>query len=240
MRICGTALVGALLIALPVCGAAQGDRPGELAMDVRDFVRAVYVEGVPYDAATRYTSEDSAVLLEMLGDHANALYWPNITMVLGVIGDDAVVEPLIDFVHGRNGGTEWSTSVYRGRVSAVGALGYLVNKNESPAARAALEYLLDSVDPATWDDREIPWLAGRKDAGRIREQLSVTAILGLAITGRDEAADRLNELLDDERTPTRLRSVTESVRPALDEIRAHGLSAYYQGGKRLAIASASR
>lgn len=240
MRICGTALVGALLIALPVCGAAQGDRPGEPAVDVRDFVRAAYVEGVPYDAATRYTSEDSAVLLEMLGDHANALYWPNITMVLGVIGDDAVVDPLIDFVHGRNGGTEWSTSVYRGRISAVGALGYLVNKNESPAARAALDYLLDSVDPAAWDDRELPWLVGREDAGRIREQLSVTAILGLVITGRDEAADRLNELLDDERTPTRLRNVTESVRPALDEIRAHGLSAYYQGGKGPAIASASR
>ena len=229
MTIGTTFLVGPLLIALPLCSSAQTRHEAGDRADVKDFVRGIYVEGLPYDAATEYTSEDSAVLLEMLRNDEEAIYWPNITMVLGVIGDDAAVRPLIDFIHGRGSGAAWSSVAYRGRASALGALGYHVNKSGNAEA---LTYLLDSADPAIWIHRDIPWLAARNDAERLRVQLSVSSVLALALTGRDEAAHRLDDLLHAEATPTRLREVAESVQPDLAEIKENGLSAYYQMGKK--------
>ena len=96
----------------------------------------------------------------MLWNYEDAQYWPNITTVLGLIGDDAAVVPLIDFVRGRDSDTEWSTAVYRGRASAIPALGYLVNKSGNAKA---MKYLLKSVDPQIWIEREIPWLIAREN-----------------------------------------------------------------------------
>ena len=132
MRIYLTCLFGSLLAAPPLHSAAQ-------PTDAGNSVRRIYVEGMPYEVAKAYSPAETPALLEMLQDEEEAPYWPNITMALGVIGDDQAVGPLIDFIHGRGSSAEWSNALYRARASAVGALGYLVNKSGN---EEALEYLL--------------------------------------------------------------------------------------------------
>ena len=228
------------LIGLPLCRSAGAQHgPVQDRLGVPDFARTIYIKGAPYDEAIAFTSEDSAILLDMLRNEENALYWPNVTTLLGVIGDDDVVRPLIDFVHGRDSFAE-STTVYRGRLSGIMALGYLVNKSSNTEA---LAYLLDSVDPQVWMERDISWLArlaASENAERLRVQLSASAILALALTGRDDAANRLDELLTTESTPARLRQVAESALPELAEIGKHGLSAYYRTDESAPQAAAAR
>ena len=226
------------LLALPLCSAAQtaSGRAG-----VEDFVRKVYIEGLSYDAAKEYaTPKHLEPLLAMLNNTEDAPYWPNIAMVLGLSGNDAVVGPLIEFVRGT---PEWSTTIYRGRMSGLTALGYYVHESSGEHSREeALDYLRGSVYPGVWISREIPWLAGRDDEERLRVQLSVSAVLGLALTGTDAAVHELENLRNAETTPARLRRVAESVQPDLSEIRKNGLAAYYgsEQGSALTPTAAAR
>lgn len=230
-------LVGALLIVSPLSSmthAARQEAHGRAEVgdaDVGDFVRRIHTEGISYDAAKKYTSEDSGILREMLQSVDDAQYWPNVTMVLGATGDAELVQPLIDFLRGERDDTSWSTAVYRGRASALTALGYLVHDTGDAAA---MEYLLESVDPGIWIEREIPWLPAHDESEneRLRVLLSTSAILALALTGRDEAESRLRELTAVDGVPARLRQVAESVLPDWTRIKEAGLSEYYRTSKQ--------
>ena len=225
-------LVGALLIVSPlssVTHAARQEAQGRAEAGdagVSDFVRRIHTEGIAYDTAKKYASEDSGILRGML-QRVDAQYWPNVTMVLGATGDAELVRPLIDFLHGGRDDTSWSSAVYRGRASALTALGYLVHDTGDAIA---MEYLLASVDPGIWIEREIPWLPAHDDSEneRLRVLLSTSAILALALTGRDEAGSRLRELTAVDGVPARLRQVAESVLPDWTRIKEAGLSEYYR------------
>ena len=224
-------LVGALLILSSLNGAARtGRQEARGRADIGDFLRRIHTEGISYDTAKQYAFEGSGILLEMLGNVDDAQYWPNVTMVLGASGDAELVEPLIDFLHGDLYGERndtWSTAVYRGRASAIMALGYLVHDTADPEA---MQYLRDSVDPRTWSRREIPWLRMRGDSEseRLSMLLSTSAVVALALTGRHEAAAKLRELTDTDDAPARLRQVAESVLPDWKKINEAGLSEYHR------------
>ena len=198
MRI-GTVFAAVVLVALPLssrASAGQGASAGQHSSGVEDFVRAIYIHGLPHADAAKYDSRDSETLIDMLRNGDDAPYWPNITMVLGIIGDDCAVKPLKDFVEGRGADVEWSTAVYRGRLSGIAGLGHLANKRGNEEAVA---YLRDSVSPAAWLDREIPWLdaRGHEDASRRSLQLSSSAVLALALTGHDDAGQTLAALAEE-------------------------------------------
>ena len=223
-----TLLIAALLVAIPAAGGAQSaDMPERLS----EFVRGMYIRGLPHAAAMEYAKPQHVEpLLAMLHDAEDALYWPNITKVLGLTGDDAVVQPLIDFVHGTE---EWSPPIYRGRLSGLLALGYVVRVSAEEDGHGnvpALNYLLASVDPDKWRTRNVPWVMAREDEERLRRQLSVSSVLALALTGADEAADKLQELKLSGATE-RIRRAAESVQDDLAEIRDRGLAAYYGADK---------
>ena len=211
------------LFMLPLCSMAQTSHEAS-RMDVETFVRSVYIHGLPYDAATRYTSDDAGILTEMLQNSENAIYWPNVTMVLGIIAAEGTVESLIDFIHGHDGPVEWSSTMYRGRVSALAGLGYVVNKTKN---KKALDYLLASVRPTIWHERNMPWLMVREDADRRALDMSSSAVLALALTGHAAAVRKLNELASDDDAIPRLQQMAVSVRPDLIEIRENGLVEYY-------------
>lgn len=239
MRRIVTALLAAFLIALPTVGSSQpsGDRN---EIPVAEFVRAIHADEIPFAAASRYSIDDSEVLLPMLRNGDDALYWPNITMVLGIVGDGSTARELIEFLRGRDSSVEWSPLVFRGRASALGGLGYLAheNRNNSVALDIALGYLIEAVHPTAWMS-EVSWLDGREDAERRRLQLSASAILGLALSGHDAAADALKKLVDAKDTHPRLRQVAESAIPELEEIQKFGLAKYYEAsdGGEGAVAS---
>ena len=219
-RINLTCLLGLFLVVSPLIVSAQ-------EMDIRDFVHTIYIEGMPYDAANAYTTEVVPTLLEMLQDENEAPYWSNIAVTLCIIGDESAVDPLISFIEENvEGGVP--DSLYRAKSSAVMALGYLINKSGN---QRALDYLLEAVDPDTWARREIHWRTSAQASTESRNvDLSSMAILGLALSGRPEAASALNRVPE-----FKYRSVQPTVSGFIETAREthrmvsqEGLSEYYR------------
>src|SRR5438445_12922083 len=65
--------------------------------EVKQFVSQTFIHGVPYELASKYDSKQVPELLAMLGNPQEEANWPNVVVVLGIIGDPQAVEPLIAF-----------------------------------------------------------------------------------------------------------------------------------------------
>ena len=195
--------------------------------NIRDFVHTIFVEGIPYDAANAYTSEVVPTLLQMLQDEDEAPYWSNIAVTLCIIGDESAVGPLISFIEA-DGEAELSDSRYQATSSAVMALGYLINKSGN---QRALDYLLGSVDPDAWMQRGVRWRARVQASPEARNvDLSSMAILGLALSGRPEAAsalDRVPKFKFGAVQPA-VSGLIETARETHRMVSQDGLSEYYQ------------
>ena len=210
-----------LTAVLPVTMSAQEAQE----VDIRDFVRTTYIEGVPYDFANAYTPDVVPTLLAMLQDNNEEPYWGNIAVTLSVIGDERAVEPLLDFIEGDTEG-EVTESMYRAKSSAIMALGYLVNKNGDGRS---LDYLVESVEPEAWDQREIQWRAPfQADTEERNVDLSTVAILGLALSGRDEARLALLNTRSSEALMSTETGLIDTALEILDAVAALGLSEYYR------------
>lgn len=213
----------ALLVAL-LAAALQGVAAQEPSEPVKEFVHSVHQGADAYSTAKRLSSEeDPRVLLEMLHNPEMAPQWTNIAILVGASGHDDMVQPLIDFVHGRHSDIGWSLPAYRGRTSAIMALGYLVHETGN---QDAMQYLIDSVHPRAWTNREVWWLLSHPDSERLSLQLSTAAITALAFTGGEAAVGTLSELMDSDND--RLREVAEAMFPEWQEINDTSLAEYYQ------------
>jgi hypothetical protein len=206
-----------------------GSKPPE--MDIRDFVRQVFIHGVPYEEATRYSTESVPALLAMLGNPAEQEHWPNIVVVLGMIGDERAVEPLLSFIKAGDQ-ARLSRVHYTAKTSALMALGYLINKTGNVRA---LNYLVESVKPETWAARSATGIAPFQANTAERDtDFSKHAILGLALSGRPEAAQTLRSLQQPAGTEVQRAfqaQVSDLVSEALDEhqkISNKGLVNYYR------------
>ena len=210
-------LLGMLATTLPMTVSTQD-------MDVTDFVRATYIEGIPYDLANAYTSDVVPVLLDMLQDEEQTPYWGNIAVTLCIIGDERTVEPLIEFIEGNVEG-EITDALYEAKSSAILALGYLVNKSGNGRS---LQYLIVSAVPDTWGQRGIEWQAPYQASRDERNvDLSTAAILGLALSGRDDAKSALRDLpLRDDQA-----GLIDAALETLDAVAEGGLSGYYRDSR---------
>jgi hypothetical protein len=208
---------------------AQHSEPG--LMDIRDFVRQVFIHGVPYEEASRYDSSVVPTLLEMLNNPAEKAHWPNIVVVLGMIGDERAVDPLISFIEADYSG-DLSTELYRAKTAALMALGYIINKTGN---RKALSYLMSSLHPETWGARDVVGIAPfQGDTAERNTDFSKHAILGLALSGHPEAAQALRSLQQPAPTEAQRAFQAEAgdlVSEALEEhakIAREGLASYYR------------
>jgi hypothetical protein len=122
---------------------------------IQEFVRQVYIEGVPYEKVVGL-SRDAAipVLLPMLNDPREDEHWPNIVVTLGMLGDDRAVAPLVAFITRRESDLQLSRSQSIAKTSAVMALGYVVNRTGN---REALKYLEEGIYPEAWEARNVLW-----------------------------------------------------------------------------------
>jgi HEAT repeat protein len=128
----------------------------------------------------------------MLRDPAEQPHWPNIVVVLGMIGDPRAVDPLVRLIESPAPAAGLSREHYAAKTSALMALGYLVNKSRD---RKALDYLKASANPAAWASKDISGIAPFQSSLAERNRdLSKFAILGLALTGHPEAAQTLRQL----------------------------------------------
>jgi hypothetical protein len=163
-------------------------------MDIRDFVRQTFIHGVPYEEASRYGSAAVPILLGMLEDRREQEHWTNIVGVLGMIGDERAVDPLIAFP-GARGEDRLTRPQYVAKSSVPLALGYLVNKTGS---QRALSYLIESLNPDVWTQRGVTWQSPYHATGVERNlQLTTGAVWGLAVSGRPEAASALRAVQAD-------------------------------------------
>jgi hypothetical protein len=200
-------------------------------MEIDDFVRQVFIHGVPYEEASRYDSSVVPTLLEMLNNPAEEAHWPNIVVVLGMIGDERAVDPLISFIEADYSG-DLSTELYRAKTAALMALGYIINKTGN---RKALSYLMSSLHPETWGARDVVGIAPfQGDTAERNTDFSKHAILGLALSGHPEAARALHSLQQPASTETQRAFQAQAgdlVAEALEEhakIAQGGLASYYR------------
>jgi hypothetical protein len=167
----------------------------ERPMDIREYVHQVFLETVPYGQTVEsYDASDVPALLEMLNDPREEPYWTNIVIVLNMIGDESVLEPLIEFIEKgvEAADRKLSDDHYRAKTAAIMTMGYLINRTGS---ERAIEYLIASLDPAIWRTRGTTGSASfQRSEAESRTDFSKYAILGLGLSGHPKAAEILTSL----------------------------------------------
>lgn len=69
------------------------------AEDLTGFVHRVHMNGISYEEALRFDAAKSVpALLAMLQDPKEEQAWPNVMVMLGILGDDRAVAPMINFL----------------------------------------------------------------------------------------------------------------------------------------------
>jgi hypothetical protein len=167
----------------------------------------------------------------MLNDPNEEPYWPNIVVLLGMIGDENALAPMIDFIEARSDG-KLSRSHYVAKTSAVMSLGYLVNLAGS---EAALDYLKRAAQTSTWADSEVGVAPFQERTSERNVDFAKHAWLGLALAGTDEAANSLRQLqaepLGREAITPAETQLSDLISEALKEnrmIAEEGLDSYYK------------
>ena len=135
------------------------------------------------------------------------------------------VDPLLDCFKADE--VTLSDDVYRAKSSAVMALGYLINKTGD---EKALNYLIESIDPGAWAQREVRYMGPFQANTEARDlNLSTMAMLGLALSGRPEALEALSRVTVPEGVvDDPLAAVAAAAREAHQQIATDGLAEYYR------------
>lgn len=199
--------------------------------ELERFVHQVHMQGMPYEEAIRFEAAKSVpVLLAMLHNPKEEESWPNVVVMLGILGDERAITPLIEFLEKDSEG-KLSRAHYTAKTVVVMALGYSINRHEN---QKALNYLVAATKPSFWTERKLSWISPyHADAQGRNEQLSKMAILGLALSGHPYARDALLELQRPEASPvdakfrTRVSPVIEEALKAHETITRDGLVRYY-------------
>jgi hypothetical protein len=202
-----------ILLGLTACRTAPPPVADTSALEVQAFVRQTFIHGVPYDAARQFDARVVPVLWRMLADPAEEPHWPNITVLLAIIGDKEVAAGLMQYIRADHDGV-LSPAHYAAKTGALMALGYNVHRTEDPDC---LDYLTRCATPDYWRNLDLEWRAPFPQSAEERNaQLATLAVLGLALSGLPEAERRLEALRQFSATPqgTEIRAAVGNV---LDE-----------------------
>jgi HEAT repeat protein len=178
-----------------------------------------------------YGSQVVPTLLDMLADPKEDRAWKNIVIVLGMLGDERAMAPLISLIEQSAGG-EITHSQYEAKKAALLGLGYLINKAGN---ERALRYLRGGVVPSVWPQRGVSWASPNHETATERNrELSRLAIIGLGLSGNPSAEDALRELLAPAATATetafreQMSGVISEALKANQRISDEGLAEYYR------------
>jgi hypothetical protein len=198
-------------------------------LEVQAFVRQVYIHGVPYHAARRFDARVTPVLWRMLADPMEESHWPNIAVLLAIVGDEQVAEELTQYIQADHEGV-LSPAHYAAKTGALMALGYNANHTGD---QACLGYLTRCTNPAYWRTLDLNWRAPFPQSPAERNaQLATLAVIGLALSGAPAAENHLESLRQLSILPEGTE-IQATVGPVLDEaikacqtIQREGLSEY--------------
>lgn len=216
--------IGFVVLGLPVGGWATAKEP------IETFVQHTFLHGVPYVSAVQYTSEDAKIIRNIFQDQCinsqeEGPYCSNIAVTLGIIGDASSVPPILVFIGKDRAGL--SLPQFRAQTSAVIALGYAVNKTGN---QEALNFLKNTLWVDDWKeivsktelDQKFPMTKKQ-----LQVQLRRSSIIGLGLSGNQEAMNALRGLLEKVKADRPLRELTREALEANILISANGLVCYY-------------
>lgn len=220
----GVSCVLVALLAGRSVAAPAGGVPTN-ATELQEFVSAIWIEGVPYHIASRINPEFALpVLQKILNDPKAAPQWANAAVTAGMIGHENSANLLIDFITRPERG-KLDLDQSRAKTSAVMSLGYVVNKSRSGKA---LEFLKAGTNPKYWSSRKLGWAGSMfTDARQRDDQLAVMSVLGLGLSGSEEAAKILRSLNTRKAAPQLDSAVTEALWTN-EAVAKEGLADYYR------------
>ncbi len=158
-------------------GAGQG-AAGFSAEEVHAIIKQHYVHGFPVEVGVRLGSDELPVLEEILADPTQMEWWPNAVAAIGLSGADNAFEILRAFLEEPAEGT-LPRAHYRAKATVPLAMGYYVNQTGDDEA---LDYMIQAVDPAFWQDREgVGRAEFQASMTQSEEDLSKNFMLGLAL-----------------------------------------------------------
>lgn len=172
---------------------AQPDLPLEA------FVAQTFVHGVPYEQAVKYGPAAVPRLIAILRDGSQESKWSTAATMLAMLDDPAGVDAVIQFIEKVNPTDPRSQRAWA-RNNAVVALGYAAGQSSKTRAQ---QYLMESLETDVWSKRGVlgargsvrPLAAEPVEEDEEEElpdvQLLEAAIVGLALSGRPEARQRL-------------------------------------------------
>jgi len=201
------ARVGLRCLVTVVLIASVGTATASPVDDIEARVRQIYFEGYPIAASGRLDADQVARLGELLRDESEQAYWANIVLALGASENAAAYPQLADFASRPPEG-EVASGVYQAWVSLPVALGVLAH--DYPAAFERLEQMVRDTGSAPG------WRFQSLEGASLASALRRSAITGVGVSGRPEAAVVLNDL--------RTRAATHaapSAAPAVDDLVQH-------------------
>jgi hypothetical protein len=207
-----TAIFIALSIASPLTFPA-GARASADVDAAEALARTTYHEGMPYGEARKLTDAGAARLAEMLDDPAEAQHHAQIAELLGMSGRAGAYEAIGRAAAAAPSG-EVDRATLRTRVAVLAALGHL--------ARSDDRALADLVAAAAGDGRTPTWGHGRLRGPRLAALLRRSALSGLALSGRTQAAEVLQHLLIDARRARAAPGTSDLARHLEEALRLHG------------------
>lgn len=169
--------------------AAPAGGQDALRIPVRQFISAHFHHGVPYRAARVYGAAAVPELIAVLKDDEARHMWPNAVWLLGMIGEPAAADALIEFQHRFSGEVDRPT--FNALLQVNPALGFLARKADSTAFR----YLREGSMPGAWSER-VNWYFGATPERQRNLLLAQLAINGLGISGSASARTEMGALGD--------------------------------------------
>jgi hypothetical protein len=179
-------LLSVFLVLVPT-GPAAAQAP---SADLRTFVTAPHLHGLPYAKAHAYGPNAVPELVTMLRDPFFEPHWAKIVAMLGCIEDASAVQPLMDFMKRPQG--EVSASTFRAVLSVLTALGQIAYGGDP----TALKIITDFVDSAAYKSYAIRFTYGRYRDEALADILGRMDIMALGVSGRPEALALLKGMLN--------------------------------------------
>jgi hypothetical protein len=200
------------------------------ALPVTQFVKRTFIEGTPYQQARLYKSEDVNRLVGMLTDVQMSAYRANIAATLGMTGDKRASGALINLISSRLDVSKPDDR--RACIAALISLGYVSNANQD---EGSLNFLIQATSSSFWEKRLGPNGPASKAmtsdvAGRTVASFVAAAMMGLALSGTQKAAEVLKNLQEKPGSGTFDLFVQRTAAQALAEhkrVSSVGLLRYY-------------
>lgn len=194
--------------------------------DLLSYSLSGFLPRVPWEDTEAFRGEELTPLHQALFENRYSASWGDIATILGILGNEETVSVLLRFLIADSPGVDIQ-SVRLAKNNALLALGYLANQLNDEASLNALRNF-SSVN--SWEGQG-SWLGLTTiERGNVARDLSEVAILGLALSGREEvlqllSADKVN--LDAQKGENRNRSFLEEIRSIHSEIARTSLREYY-------------